>query len=157
MKINLNQVIRDLDDEVVNEGASAQDVVRILQAARVTRKGIEKVLELMADHIDLNSKEVQPHTVARFVSGALATPDKDADWEEADERIILARKIRKAEGAIELDKKDVERIEKAVGGTENSLFKSATRQILEAAKAADKEAGKNVAAPESVGGKKKAA
>jgi hypothetical protein len=134
MIIDFNTKILDLDDKPVAVKTTLQDVAEVLLKAGIKSKAVASLLDGFHQFMDDKEPEHEDLTVGMFVSGQLAAQDKDADLIESDERLILARRVRKAEGPVEVDKKDIERIEKAVGKSDFPLNKSAVRQLIEAAR-----------------------
>jgi CRP-like cAMP-binding protein len=147
MIINFNTPIVDLDNKPIPLKTSLDDVATVLLKAGIKPRAIQNLLEGFPAFMDDKDPEHEDFTVGIFVSMQLAAQDKEADLIESDERVVLARRLRKADAPVEVDKKDIERIEKAVAKSDLPLYKAAVRQLIEAARNAEKAASEKPQKP----------
>ena len=148
MKVNFTGLILDLDDKPIPVQTGRDEILEVLLLAGVPAQGASNLADgAMQFAKDKDAKRID-QTFAQFVPNMLAKfvnrqdGDADPDFEESDKRVELARRIRRADGAIEIDKDDRKRIEEAVQKSPGLVQRSAVRRLLKDADEAHEAAKK---------------
>ena len=141
MKIDFTERMLDMDDKPILLRYGVQDVMESLLLAGVNPNAAKQMLAGITGMMDDKKAKREDLTFAAYISNCLASQDKEVNWDEADERMALARLIRKATGALELDKKDFERIQECVERVcDLPMQLSSVKRLLDKARAAEKAA-----------------
>lgn len=114
---NLNDPLKDLDDEVMTKRPSAEDVGSLISRFGVQAEKMGPIFDLIASSVeDARAKRV-PWTGVEIIKTALQFMDNETSFEKRADRMALAFRIMANPDEAEFEKADIAELKTLIAKT----------------------------------------